>query len=166
MSITETQAVPVRHYGELLTVLRARMTELNISNATLDATAGLQDGYSGKLLCDPPIKRGSWYMIFLVLQALGLQATISESPQALEAVKNRLVPRKERRSRRHPRIITIDPDAQRIYGRMGALAFMQRTSPEQRSRNARRAVRARWSAARARARAAALSNDPQPRRSD
>jgi hypothetical protein len=46
----------VSHYHELINAVRDRIVELDITHETLDAVAGLQSGYTSKLLSNPPIR--------------------------------------------------------------------------------------------------------------
>ena len=81
-------------YAAFLQAIRDRVAELNITHQTLDQISGLQEGYSSKLLCDPPIRRTGPLVLFILLQALGMKLGLLEDREALEAISTRLIPRK------------------------------------------------------------------------
>jgi hypothetical protein len=86
----------VTDYAGLITALRARVDELNLTFDTLDEVAGLSDRYSSKLLT-PAIKPSRTLgkmSLGAVLGALGLRLIVVEDPVALAKVQNRYRPRK------------------------------------------------------------------------
>jgi hypothetical protein len=88
------RATPVHSYAELMQVIRARIRELQITHETVDAVSGLQSGYAGKLLCDPPMKRigrVTWDVIF---DTLGLKIVVAENRAQTAKLRPRLVKRK------------------------------------------------------------------------
>src|SRR5262245_56871819 len=46
--------IPIGSESAMLAAIRARKDELRITNETIDAVAGLPNGYASKLLCEPP----------------------------------------------------------------------------------------------------------------
>ena len=112
----------VEHSEQMLKAIRTRVEELNISHETLDHLAGLQSGYAGKILCNPPIKRMGAFTLFLVLQALGLSVVLVENTDLLKALKSRLIARKKPRFHALLRTVQWTPDAMRLRGRLGGLA--------------------------------------------
>jgi hypothetical protein len=140
----------VSHYAELLQTIRNRVAELEITHETLDAVAGLQSGYTSKLLCSPPIKRMGAFTQFIVLQALGMKLLAVEDPKQLARVQSRLIKRQVARrpipsGSRHSVIkFEIGPDLLRQMQSKGGKACMARMTPKQRSAFERKAARARW----------------------
>jgi hypothetical protein len=55
--MSDTALAEVRTWSDLHDVLRRRAESLDISRETLDHVAGLQNGYSAKLLAPTPIRR-------------------------------------------------------------------------------------------------------------
>ena len=91
----------VRGYDDLLDVARARMTELSITFETLDSLSGVCSGYSAKLLGPNPSKRLGAMSFAAIMGALGIQLLAVEDAAALDRIRSRLVPRKQRRSESH-----------------------------------------------------------------
>jgi hypothetical protein len=81
-------------YEAFLNAIRQRVVDLNITHSTLDSISGMQDGYTSKLLADPPIRRIGPLVLYVVLQSLGMKLALVEDREALQAVASRLVPRK------------------------------------------------------------------------
>jgi hypothetical protein len=123
-------ALFARDEDEFLAALRARVTELDISQATLDAIAGLPVGFSGKLLCNPPMRHLSSLTLWLVLGAVGFKLALISDAEGLAKVQNRLV--KCKVPNRRTTMITIarrrmspwlfDGDRARKIGHLGGLA--------------------------------------------
>jgi len=84
----------IRDYDDLLVVARARKAALRITYETLDVVAGVQIGYSAKLLGPNPTKRMGAMSFSAIFGALGLQLIAVEDSAALARVRGRLVPRK------------------------------------------------------------------------
>jgi hypothetical protein len=138
----------VSHYGQLLDVVRWRKDELAVSNEWIDAVAGLAPGTASKILAPVPTKRMGALWLFLIFGALGLGVAVCEDADALGRVRSRLERRTERnvRVRSSLRMCVMDGDFIRFRGRKGGLARAARMSDRQRSKAARHAARARWSA--------------------
>jgi hypothetical protein len=108
----------IRSRGDLIAVLRERQTELNISLGTIDAVAGIADGYASKVLSLTPTKQMGPVALGAILGALGLgivKIEIAEDPQAAARVSGRWAPRRRRSSR--PRaavwcVVTNDSEVQ------------------------------------------------------
>jgi hypothetical protein len=91
-------------YPALLTAIRKRVSELNVSLECVDGIAGTPDRYLSKLTCSPPAKYLSAFSMFLVLGALGLRVALIHDPAAMERIQSRLIRRPERFSKpRKPR---------------------------------------------------------------
>jgi hypothetical protein len=97
---SESAMVPtiVSSIPELLTALRARRDELEITNESIDNIAGLSDRHASKLLAKNFPSRNLGKITFpLVLQALGLgigAVVLLEDPEEIERVSKRWVKRK------------------------------------------------------------------------
>lgn len=148
---------------ELVEAIRRRRDELNISHETIDTIAGLQSGYTSKLLGPLQLKGFSHMSLGAVLGALGIGLVVIEDPEAVAKVCNRWQKRK-RPQRLQPSIslsmpnevpseMQITPELQaqlaikvrmRAMGLRGNLKRNQRLSPWKRKVLARRAAKARW----------------------
>jgi hypothetical protein len=140
----------VESYAAVHELLRARADELGLSREVIDELAGVQPGYSAKLLSPVPIRRASLETLLLLIQALGLGLVVVEDRAALERLRDRAQPRSRvggaslmhsgtvqfKFSRRHFRRI----------GRKGGRNSRKGMGPEEASRLGRRAALARWSA--------------------
>jgi hypothetical protein len=146
----------VADYSSLIRAVRSRIVELGITHETLDAISGLQSGYASKLLSDPPVRRMGPLTLFILIQSLGLELTLTEDRKWMERAETRLVPRRMPRLLR-ARSITLGPDYFSRIGRLGNAAKMTRLSPARCSRIARNAVRARWRKTRAAAEGAGVA---------
>lgn len=88
---------------QLLQVVRDRRDELDLSHETLDAIAGVQGGYSGKLLCDPPMRGFGEMSLKAVLDALALRiavVVIVEDEDMAKRVGARWRPRRRQPSKK------------------------------------------------------------------
>jgi hypothetical protein len=160
-------------YRGLLQALLARKDELDVSYETLDHVAGLPVRYSAKVLGARQRTLGPTSLGAL-LGALALKLAIVSDEEQLARIKHRLTRANwctgkradNRRKAREPAAAlgqnaTQDADAQRRalmsdLGRQSHAAWMARTTPEARQRQASRAATARWKAARRRLREAAV----------
>lgn len=77
---------PIRSMPELVAALRARRDELNISHETIDSIAGLQAGYTSKLLAPVPIKHLGRMSFEAILGALGIALVAVPDPVAIAKV--------------------------------------------------------------------------------
>jgi hypothetical protein len=137
----------VRDEADAQQALRAYAETFGASRDGLDEAAGLTKGYSAKVLADPPVKPLTSLSLFGLLGAMKLMVHIVEDPNP---------PR--RRSPGKRRVRTYDPklrwqNARQLRmasenaskaGKMGAIARMEKTTPRQRSRSARKAAKTRW----------------------
>jgi hypothetical protein len=155
-------------YRGLLQALLARKDELDVSYETLDHVAGLPVRYSAKVLGARQRTLGPTSLGAL-LGALALKLAIVSDEEQLERIKHRLTRANwctgkradnRRKTREAAAAQAQDADAQRRalmsdLGRQSHDAWMARTTPEARRRQASRAANARWKAARRRIREAA-----------
>lgn len=85
---------PIRSQAELLDAIRARRDELNISHETIDNIAGLQSGYTSKLLAPQPIKNLGPMSMGPLLGALGVALMLIEDDEQIDRVSSRWQKRK------------------------------------------------------------------------
>jgi hypothetical protein len=156
----------VTGYRGLVEALLSRKDELDVSFETLDHVAGLPVRYSAKVLGRQnllgPTSLGA------LLGALALKLAIVSDDDQLARIKHRLIPSNwctgkradnRRKTREAAAAQAQDSDAQRRAlmsdrGRQSHAAWMARTTPEARRRQASRAATARWKGARRRLREA------------
>jgi hypothetical protein len=139
-----------RHFAELLAVLRQRVLDLNLTYEAVDDLAGLPTRSTAKILCDPPLRRASPFVLVLVVQALGLKLLVTEDAEQMQLMQTRL----QRSQRAKPRAIRsvstktvsihLAPDFMKQIQRKGGYARASKLTPLQRSKAARKAVLARW----------------------
>jgi hypothetical protein len=161
-------------YRGLLQALLSRKDELDVSFETLDHVAGLPVRYSAKVLGGRQRTLGPTSLGAL-LGALALKLAIVSDEEQLERIKHRLTRSnwctgKRADKRRKTREAAAaqgqdaaeDADAQRRalmsdLGRQSHAAWMARTTPEARQRQASVAAQARWKGARRRLRQGAAT---------
>jgi hypothetical protein len=85
---------------DLQAVLRQRAEELDVSRETLDSISGLQNGYSAKLLTEPPIRGLGEVSYSALAGALAVRIVVVEDCEALERLRPRLIKRVPRGKRR------------------------------------------------------------------
>ncbi len=154
---------PIRSMPELVQALRARRDALNISHETIDSIAGLQSGYTSKLLAPKPIKNLGPMSFGSLLGALGLAVVVVEDTDQCERVSKHWEPRKRPMKlpvsippsidNQVPAEIAITPEIQAILrrpeymrqlGLRGNIKRNARLSKWKKSVLARRAAKARW----------------------
>jgi hypothetical protein len=134
----------IEHSEALLAALRRRLDELQLTHEIIDHLTGFQNGYSSKLLADPPQRRLGHFSLFVLLQTLGLDMVLVENPQALEGLKNPALRRRQAWVLKAPRIVVLTPDFLRMIGTKGGRARVQKLSKQQHSKHARYMNRIRW----------------------
>jgi hypothetical protein len=128
-------------YEDLHRIMRARASELNLSRESIDAIAGLQDGYAAKLLSPRPIKKLGPLSIPLVLPALGLKLIVIVDEQQTRKIQARISqPRRQASVRSAAVHFAL---SQRSRAR--AAPIHAKMSKERASELGRRAALARWS---------------------
>lgn len=149
--MTERRLAIVRNGSELQRALRDRAEELQLSRSELDRLSGLLDGYSSKLLCDPPMKQITADTLFPLAGAMRVAVVLVEDPQAAEHLKNQ-PPRdthKVRRGTEHWRNAKASGLVREImqqHGLKGGRARFATMSPTQLAKHQSKASRARWRA--------------------
>ena len=83
-AVLATVTLMIRTEGDLLDALRRRCDELRVSHRVLDNVAKFTDGYTGKLLCRPPIKRLNTRSLFWFLDAIGCSLHLVETQTAAD----------------------------------------------------------------------------------
>lgn len=139
----------VRSYTEMVEALRARCDELQIPHAVVDAIAGLQDGYTSKVLSPKPFNgKGLGPVSWGILEVLGLRVMLVEDWAGLQ----RMIRRPDWRERRHARSASITASIAPTMGwitaeNAGYLAKRraEKLAPNRRAKIARKAAKARWS---------------------
>lgn len=155
---------PIRSMPELIAALCARRDELNISHETIDNIAGLQSGYTSKLLAPTPIKNLGPMSFAALLGALGVAVVVVPDPKAIQQVENRWQKRKRpqklptlsmplRMANEVPAELQITPDLQaqlekrefmRAIGKKGGKRRLKTMGKRARQRAATHAIRCRW----------------------
>lgn len=129
-----------RDYDQLIAAFRARRDELKVTHLTLDDIAGLQGGYTGKLLSDPPIRAFGRVSLGPILGALGLAVVLVQDNAALRRVQDRLVTRKHRKMHADRSQSWFTSKNAREMARRRAMKM----SEKERSASASKAAKARW----------------------
>ena len=89
---------------DLLTALRARKAEFNVSFEVLDDLSGLGERFSIKLIGPKPNKTLGSVSLGATLRALAVRLVVEEDPAQLARIQSRLVKRNEAQVRhRKPR---------------------------------------------------------------
>jgi hypothetical protein len=78
----------------LVEALRRRKEELNLSNATIDAIAGMQDGYASKLLAPKPVRHIGYRSLGDLMGALGVGLVLVEDSAGRARLESLWEPRK------------------------------------------------------------------------
>ena len=152
-----THIAEATNYDEMLAVLRARKIQLGLTDAMVDYLTGLHSGYAGKLFGPGNFKTLGPVSMGPVLTVLGVKMLIVEDAEAMKLLEGR----RERRER--PAVIPsrlsiaaiekFMPDVARAMSARGSAKGGQNRAanmtPAQRSRAARKAVKARWKQKRA-----------------
>jgi hypothetical protein len=131
-------------YNELITVLRARAAQLNLSGEAIDAVSGLTSRYSQKLLGPHQIRRLGATSLGPFLGALAVRCLIIEDKAALEKLRSQTKQRDERYVRNgtvHLRLTT------RFFQKIGRLggANSRKYLPKRLVKQlAKKAAAARW----------------------
>ena len=90
----------IRSIDDLVAAVRARRDELNLSHKLLDDLAGLQSGYTSKLLAPNRVKNLGALSLPALLGALGVALVLVEDSAQAERMRDKWIPRK--RPRRLP----------------------------------------------------------------
>jgi hypothetical protein len=122
-SIVASPAIGVcRGTDDLRSILRARFAALGVSYETVDHIAGLPTRYTCKLLGVQPQKQIGPISFDALLGAAGIKLIAVEDPEALDRVRNRLVPLQRidhTAASRRKIVIKLTPDFMRKIGALG-----------------------------------------------
>lgn len=146
------QLAVVREYGELMTALRNRANALDVPREAIDALAGLQSGYTAKLLAPVPIRAIGPTSLGPLLQALGVAIIIVEDLATFEKIEARLRKRRRKDEYATDGMLAHKRPKKRGVWRgnsewgkvMGSRALLK-MSPSDLRRRAKKAANARWS---------------------
>ena len=87
------------NYDELIEAIRARLEELQVSQAALEELAGLTGGHLGKLIGASRVKTLGMMSLFLILEALAVRVVFEEDPDLLRKMEGRWEKREDLRRR-------------------------------------------------------------------
>jgi hypothetical protein len=136
----------VINYDGIIAVVRGRMRELGITNATLEHIAGLPDGYIAKLLGASRIRNLGPNSFDGIVQGLGMKLIAVEDAKATEKMRPRWTQRKK--SLPLLPMLRTPPRATWLFtprsGRKAALARAKKLSAAERSAISLNAITTRW----------------------
>lgn len=143
--MTERRLGEVKDYDGMIAAIRARMTEIGVTNETMDALTGLQSGYVGKLLAPTRIKNLGPQSFGLMLQSLGLKLIVVVD----DVTSAKMQERWNKREKAAPiRAMASIPRATWLFtsrsGRRAAKGRAEKLSQKHLSKLGRKAVRSRW----------------------
>lgn len=157
--MSEPRAVPTngKAYEAACAAIRARCDEVGMSRVMLETAAGLPEHNAAKLLAPVPDKRMMAETLLRMLDAVELDIVLIPRPGA----KERIADLYGKRADSHVRTTNIrsalriekktrlerlfnDPNFFKKIGRRGGIAWVKNSTPEEISRAARHASRARW----------------------
>lgn len=78
----------------LLEAFRDRVEDLQVTRESIDQAGGLQSGYSGKLLCSPPMKSLGRESVPRMLKATGMALVLVIDDERFALIKEQLAKRK------------------------------------------------------------------------
>jgi hypothetical protein len=152
MTDSPRQLGTARSYDDLHRILRDRVEELDVSRQEIDSASGLQDGYTSKILSPRPTKKLGAVSMGLMLETLGLALIVVEDPAVMERTTRTLTKRKvkapvraAKSGRGQARLVSLRH--MRKVARLGGIARQAAMTPKQRSAQATKAIKARWSKA-------------------
>jgi hypothetical protein len=137
-------------YNELISALRVRAAELNLSGQVIDNLSGLPDRYAQKLLGPAAVRRLGMTSLGPFFGALAVRALLIEDKAAAARLRSRVTPRQSQYARRVSLYVNGITDRKwaRIQ-KLGRQARWEKLTKAQR-REIMRAVRAGRKAAAAR----------------
>jgi hypothetical protein len=129
---------------DLRAILRARFAALGVSFETVDHVAGLPTRYTAKVIGLQPTRGFGQLSLDGLLGAAGLKLVVVEDAEALDRVRNRLVPLERVDHTAAPKrviMFKLTPDFMRKIGKLGglkshAVALRKRHISEVNRRNA------------------------------
>jgi hypothetical protein len=145
MNTAPSIVAEVSSMADIREALRARFDTLQIARATIDDAAGLQEGYSAKLLAG--LVGFGTTSLFPMIETAGLRLALVDDPAALartSKLKKRVSAQVRYQAVGKATLKAARPVVLREQGARGGRARMARMSPEERREFGRQAVRARW----------------------
>jgi hypothetical protein len=136
----------VSSMADIREALRTRFDALEIARTTIDDAAGLQEGYSAKLLAG--LKGFGPTTLFPMLETAGLRLALVEDPEALERARKlekRVAQAVRCRAVGMATLKAARPVVLRELGAKGGRATMAKRTAETRRALAQAAANARWS---------------------
>jgi hypothetical protein len=138
-------------YDALVERVRERAADIGLSYQMIDEISGLAEGHCGKVLADLRARQMGLNTFLAITQSLGIRAVFF----ADEKLTAQMAPLYEKRNQNkaHARrraslgpvtLKRVLPAVASEMGKRGAVARMNRTTPEMRTQLARAAARARW----------------------
>jgi hypothetical protein len=145
--VTEPRAI--RNRGDLVEVLRARKTELGLSNAFVEAQLQMTDGGCDKVLGPTQAMGFSIAVMFDMVELFGGRLVFEVDAETEARMRNRWERREERNVREPHRVSKAileraRPAFYRQLSRLGNEARKKMLPPEARKRIARAAAVCRW----------------------
>jgi hypothetical protein len=138
-------------YDALVERVRERAANIGLSYQMIDEISGLAEGHCGKVLADLRARQMGLNTFLAITQSLGIRAVFF-ADEKLTAQMASLYEKRDQTKAHARRRASLGPvTLKRVLpavaaemGKRGAIARMNRTTPETRSQFARAAARARW----------------------
>ena len=131
-------------YDELISALRARAAELNLSGQAIDTVSGLADRYAAKLLGPQQIRRLGATSFGPFFGALAVRGVLVEDKAAVAKLRSRTTPRNERYVRNGVVHVQLTRRFFQKIGRIGGENSRKYLGKRLVKQLARKAAAARW----------------------
>ena len=131
-------------YNELISALRARAAELNLSGQAIDTVSGLADRYAAKLLGPQQIRRLGATSFGPFFGALAVRGVLVEDKAAVAKLRSRTTPRNERYVRNGVVHVQLTRRFFQKIGRIGGENSRKYLGKRLIKQLARKAAAARW----------------------
>ena len=131
-------------YDELISALRARAAELNLSGQSIDTVSGLADRYAAKLLGPQQIRRLGATSFGPFFGALAVRGVLVEDKAAVAKLRSRTTPRNERYVRNGVVHVQLTRRFFQKIGRIGGENSRKYLGKRLVKQLARKAAAARW----------------------
>jgi len=131
-------------YDELISALRARANELNLSGQAIDTVSGLADRYAAKLLGPQQIRRLGATSFGPFFGALAVRGVLVEDKAAVAKLRSRTTPRNERYVRNGVVHVQLTRRFFQKIGRIGGENSRKYLGKRLVKQLARKAAAARW----------------------
>jgi hypothetical protein len=119
---------------------------MGLSREALDEICGFPKGYASKLLGNPPLRYITLDQAFDLMSGMGWAVVFVDDAKALARITDQVGKRNKKQVRTDLTVLRRNRErrVRKKLSKMGNIAFMEKTTPEQRSAAARKAIRARW----------------------